>query len=255
MRDEVLYRKSAEAAAKKADDAKSRFLAVMSHEVRTPLNAIMGMFELIERADVPERQKRQAFSGRRSAERLFAELTKVLDVSRLDADVVTITPTEVRTSLAIEEFRLQLSGFQARAGNNISTKLTVDPAIPESMCIDLERVSQILTNLLDNAFKFTKSGQVSMHIRIDKDTDGLIFDICETGPGISKSHEAELFKRFYQIDNGVARRAEGSGLGLSISKEVATLLSGTLSVRPNSPKGSIFTLTLYDWRQVDAAIA
>ncbi|WP_438960628.1 histidine kinase dimerization/phospho-acceptor domain-containing protein [Nereida sp.] len=92
LRDEVLYQKSAEAAAKKADDAKSRFLAVMSHEVRTPLNAIMGMFELIERADVPERQKRQAFSGRRSAERLFSELTKVLDVSRLDADVVTITP-------------------------------------------------------------------------------------------------------------------------------------------------------------------
>ncbi len=123
------------------------------------------------------------------------------------------------------------------------------------MCIDLERVSQILTNLLDNAFKFTKSGQVSMHIRIDKDTDGLIFDICDTGPGISKRHEPELFKRLYQIDNGVARRAEGSGLGLSISKEVATLLSGTLSVRPNSPKGSIFTLTLYDWRQVDAEIA
>ena len=83
----------------------------------------MGMFELIERADVPERQKRQAFSGRRSAERLFAELTKVLDVSRLDADVVTITPTEVRTSLAIEEFRLQLSGFQARAGNTYQQNL------------------------------------------------------------------------------------------------------------------------------------
>ena len=255
LRDEVLYRKSAEAAAKKADDAKSRFLAVMSHEIRTPLNAIMGMFELIERADIPERQKRQAVSGHRSAERLFAELTKVLDVSRLDAEVVTITPTKVRTNLAIEELRSQLSGFQARAGNNISTELTVDPAIPESICIDLERVSQILTNLLDNAFKFTESGQVSMHIHIDKDTDGLIFDICDTGPGISKSHEAELFKRFYQIDNGVARRAEGSGLGLSISKEVAALLSGTLSVRPNSPKGSIFTLTLYDWRQVDAEIA
>ena len=215
----------------------------------------MGMFELIERADVPERHKRQAVSGHRSAERLFAELTKVLNVSRLDAEVVTITPTKVCTSIAIEELRSQLSGFQARAGNNISTELTVDPAIPESICIDLERVSQILTNLLDNAFKFTESGQVSMHIHIDKDSDGLIFDICETGPGISKSHEAELFKRFYQIDNGVARRAECSGLGLSISKEVATLLSGTLSVRPNRPKGSIFTLTLYDWRQVDAAIA
>ncbi|MCF6445336.1 ATP-binding protein [Nereida sp. MMG025] len=241
---EVDVRQMAETKAKKADEAKSRFLAVMSHEIRTPLNAIMGMFELIERADVPDRQKRQAQSGHRAANRLFGELTKVLDVSRLDAGSLTIHKTTVDTQAVFDEWVTQLTAAIASSEKPIEIVTTLDPDVPRSLDIDFDRTTQILNNLIDNAVKFTETGQIGLRICLGDHGETIKVSVSDTGCGIASCDVAATFTRFYQLESAVKRSHQGSGLGLSICKDLAELMGGTIKVTSEVGKSSTFTLTL-----------
>jgi signal transduction histidine kinase len=249
LRAEVDVRRRAETQATLAQEASAIFLATMSHEIRTPLNAIMGMFELIERADVTPRVVRQAQAGRSSAMRLFSELTNVLDASRLDAGALTVN----RTNISVKDFVTRLSDSLVALCDH--SRKPVEPVVeigsdmPDIAYLDIDRMTKILTNLMDNALKFTTEGQVA--IRINKAEGDLIIRVADTGIGIPRDRRAQLFQRFYQIDDGRSRSFDGAGLGLAISREIAELTKSELliehtntSLEGGQKTGTVFRLTV-----------
>ncbi|KEJ89155.1 hypothetical protein DSW25_12415 [Sulfitobacter donghicola DSW-25 = KCTC 12864 = JCM 14565] len=232
--------------AKKAMEIRKIFLANMSHEVRTPLNAIMGLFQLIQMADVPERQKKQAEVGLNASHHLLAQLVNVLELSRVEANAVEIVPkpTDIR-SLA-EQWLEAATATNHRLGKSIELSLTIDEAIPELSSLDERRVTQILNNLTDNALKFTEEGHVSIQINPVLETDTseplqLEISVSDTGCGIAQDKQKAIFERFVQIDDAQTREHGGSGLGLAISRELAELMGAALDVASPSPHDSFTT--------------
>jgi len=227
--------------AKKAMEIRKVFLANMSHEVRTPLNAIMGLFQLILMADdVPERQKKQAEVGLNASHHLLAQLVNVLELSRVEANAVEITPksTDIR-SLAQQWFETA-SATNHRLGKPIELSLELDDALPEFAVLDESRVTQILNNLTDNALKFTNEGRVTIQVGQVANADAsmprqLEISVSDTGCGIARDKREAVFERFVQIDDAQTRENSGSGLGLAISRELAVLMGGTLDVTCPSP--------------------
>lgn len=228
---EIEERRGAEEKAQEAQKMMASFLATMSHEVRTPLNAIMGMFELIERGETSERAKRQAKAGRSAAQRLFAELTNVLDVSRLDAHAVEIAPGAVNLPGVCRQWSETLEALVENAHKDIGFVVDIAPEITGSAVFDAVRVTQIVTNLLDNAVKFTSSGKI--RLAVSKSGTDLFVSVSDTGTGIPKERRDIIFTRFYQIDSGLNRRYDGAGLGLAICKELSTLMGFELSLEPD----------------------
>ena len=244
LSEEVEVRTRAEAAARDAEAAMSRFLATVSHEVRTPLNAIMGLFELIARADLPERQRRQAENGVGAARGLFEQLVDVGDACRLDAAALEPRPERIALARLVEAWRTSLEARVERAGRPIRARLTVAEAAPAEVALDPRRVTQIVENLLDNAVKFTERGEI--RVMVDPGRDGprdLVVRIADTGPGIPPDRLGTVFERFYQADAGT-RADTGSGLGLAISRELAERMGGSLTASSDTDAGSTFTLHL-----------
>jgi PAS domain S-box-containing protein len=236
----TLAEKSAEDA-KKAIEIRKVFLANMSHEIRTPLNAIMGLFQLIQMADVPARQKKQAEVGLSASHHLLAQLVNVLELARIEADAVEITPkpTDIR-SLA-EQWLETAAATNHRLGKPIELFLEVADETPEIAFLDERRVTQILNNLTDNALKFTKEGRVTIRVAPVNDSllagsEELDITVSDTGSGIARENQDTIFDRFVQIDSAQTRENSGSGLGLAISRELATLMGGTLDVTSPSPQ-------------------
>lgn len=226
--------------AKKAMEVRKVFLANMSHEVRTPLNAIMGLFQLIQMADVPERQKKQAEVGLNASHHLLAQLVNVLELSRVEANAVDIAPkpTDIR-SLA-EQWLETASATNHRLGKPIELSLAIDDAVPELAVLDERRVTQILNNLTDNALKFTTEGRVTIQVGQVTNTDAsqpqqLEISVSDTGCGIDRNKREAVFERFVQIDDAQTRENSGSGLGLAISRELAALMGARLYVTCPSP--------------------
>ena len=248
---EVDDRRRAEAAARKSQNATSRFLTTMSHEIRTPLNAIMGMFQLIEAADIPERHRKQAAAGYASSQRLFRGLTNVLEVSRLDAGALTIVEDTALLAPLINGWQATLEGMVIRSGKPLQMQLDLGDDLPETIRVDAGRVTQIVTNLLDNAVRFTAEGGITLSVRrAGRGRDDLKIQVIDTGKGIPEDRKHTIFKRFYQLDNGLARQHQGSGLGLSICREIARLMGATLTHANRVPldvgSGSTFTLRLHN---------
>ncbi len=226
--------------AKKAMEIRKVFLANMSHEVRTPLNAIMGLFQLIQMADVPERQKKQAEVGLSASHHLLAQLVNVLEVSRVEANAVKIVPkpTDIRSLAA--QWLETASATSHRLGKPIELSLEIDETTPELAVLDERRVTQILNNLTDNALKFTKEGRITIQVGQVSNTDvsapqKLEISVSDTGCGIARNKRETVFERFVQIDDAKTRENSGSGLGLAISRELAVLMGGTLDVSCPSP--------------------
>ena len=243
---EVSVRRRAEKEALRASEVKASFLATMSHEVRTPINAILGLFELIEQADVPERQKRQARAGQQAASDLFKQLTNVLDVSRLEAKSLELSIRNEPLRPLIVELHQLLEASIVRSGKLIDATVAIDESVPESAWIDRRRVDQIVLNLIENAVKFTDTGRIGLSVTTySSGVDSyLCIAVSDTGPGIPKHSIPQLFERFSQLDGAITRRAGGSGLGLSISKELAKLMQGNLQVRSVNGVGTTFELHL-----------
>ncbi len=252
LKSEIVVRKQAEAKAQKAFEVRKAFLANMSHEVRTPLNAIIGLFQLIQMSDVPDRQKKQAEVGLNASHHLLAQLVNVLEISRMEANAVEINVQKEELKTLSEQWLQTAYATLHRLGKPIEMSLSVAPNLPESWNLDARRVTQIVNNLTDNAMKFTDEGKVNIHISADAAAgqDGfeqLDISVSDTGCGIAEDQRDMIFDRFVQIDSSETRQNGGSGLGLPISRELAELMGATLRLSRLPASGCYkteFTLSL-----------
>lgn len=229
-----------EAEARSASQAKSEFLAAVSHELRTPLTSIRGFAELMElRLDQP-RYKEQAGLIRKAADHLNALLTEILDLAKVEAGAMPHLPTEQNVADIVQS---TADFFAVTAANkNLDMQVQIAPDAPATLVCDGLRLKQVLNNLLSNAMKFTDTGAVT--IEVDATADAVRFHVVDTGPGIPAHLHEAIFEKFRQGNDQVSYQHGGTGLGLALSRALAVLMGGTLTLSSSEGQGSRFTLTL-----------
>lgn len=228
--------------ARAGERAKSEFLAVMSHEVRTPMNGILGFAELLySAADLPSECRAYASTIVQSGEALLQILDDILDFSRLEAGRIQIAAADFSPRKVLADVHTLLS--PQAADRNLELTFAVEDDIPDQVEGDAGRLRQILLNLVGNAIKFTERGGVRMTMRSGP-SDTIVFSVKDTGHGIPPEKIDAVFDPFFQADSSISRRYGGTGLGLTISRRLAELLGGTLTVQSEQGKGSEFLVTL-----------
>lgn len=238
---EVDVRRQAESAARDAEQAKTAFLAAMSHELRTPLNGLLGAVQIMQdRNSVPEDDRDLLKVMRQSGDLLLDLINNILDLTRLDADSLELetTPVNLHELLTRVVAPFQVQGQDA----DVIVTADIDPALPVAVLADPTRLRQILLNLLGNACKFTKKGQVILSARPVE--AGLEFTVEDTGIGISANALKTLFEPYVQAEAGTAGQYGGSGLGLAIVKRLVEAMGGNIHVESRPNVGSTFTVTL-----------
>ena len=227
-----------------ASQYKSDFLANMSHELRTPLNSSLILAKLLadnSQGNLSEEQVKFAKTIQSSGNDLLALINDILDLSKIEAGHMDIRPEQVPLDWLAGDMTRLFEPIGAQ--KNIAFQTNISGELPKSIETDRLRLEQILKNLLSNAFKFTEKGSVTLSV--SKQRDGLIaFAVQDTGIGISKEQQANVFEAFRQADGTISRRYGGTGLGLSISRELARLLGGYIRLESEQGKGSIFTLCI-----------
>ena len=232
-------------AAQSANRAKSEFLSTMSHEIRTPINAITGLTHLALQDAVEPKQRAYLTKVDTAATALLHIISEVLDLSKIEAGKVEVENVEFNLFTLIGDVAM-IAGMQAQA-KNIAFEMDTDPNLPELYSGDPGRIRQILSNLCGNAIKFTEQGKVLLRVRkLDASDAGdlLEFLVEDTGIGIREEDQAKLFQPFSQADSSTTRKYGGSGLGLSISRKLAALMGGDMSVESTFGTGSRFIFTL-----------
>jgi PAS domain S-box-containing protein len=236
QRAEALARRAAE----RASAEKSDFLAFVSHEVRTPLNGVLGTLSLLLDTPLDAEQRAYAETARRSGETLLWTVNELLDLSRIEAGKLDLEDIAFELAQPVRE----VLALQAAAAADKGLRLTasLDAALPARVMGDPSRVRQVLMNLVDNAIKFTAAGSVEISVRREgARTD---FAVRDTGPGISAALRRRLFRRFQQADAGTARRHGGSGLGLMICRRLVGLMGGAIGLESEPGAGSVFRFDL-----------
>ncbi len=231
--------------AEKANHAKSDFLANMSHEIRTPMNAIIGLSELIIEESAGRKLYNYACDIKDAAINLLSIINDILDLSKVESGKMTLTEDKYYLQLLIED-TINLVRFSAMQ-KGLKMNLDLDDSLPHQLCGDEGRIRQILTNLLNNAIKFTKKGHVSLIVKGICQEDGsieLILTVEDTGIGIKENDLKVIFDAFEQVDMKKNRSTEGSGLGLSITKNLAELMQGSVQVESEYGKGTRFTVRI-----------
>jgi two-component system, sensor histidine kinase and response regulator len=237
---DITDQKEALATAVEASRLKSEFVANMSHEIRTPLNGVVGMTDLLRDSSLDAAQREYANALGASSEALLAIINDILDFSKMEAGHLELDPTNFELRGAVEEACLMLAEGAHAKGLEISH--WVDADVPEAVNGDRARLRQILLNLLSNAIKFTASGEVVVRVTAD-DGDMVRFEISDTGVGIGADHATHLFEAFVQADQSTTRQYGGTGLGLTISRELAHRLGGEIGATPREQGGSVFWFT------------
>jgi CheY-like chemotaxis protein len=217
----------------------------MSHEIRTPMNGVLGMAELLSRSPLNAEQQRQLSVIRSSGRGLLRVIDDILDFAKLEANQMMLSvqpfnPVELTYELSVL--------FQARAEQSAVALLLVAPtALPKVLLGDVDRVRQIMVNLLGNAFKFTQQGSVTLQVECSTpDADGMVtfcFEVSDTGVGISAADQQLLFQDFVQVGTST-QHIHGTGLGLVISRDLINMMDGELTVQSELGKGSTFRVTL-----------
>ena len=229
--------------AEKASKEKSNFLANMSHEIRTPMNGIIGLTDLALRTKLDDKQREYLTKLRSSADILLHILNDILDFSKIEAGKFELENKVFKIYSVIQSV-LDIFNVKAKE-KNLKLKLVYDEALPEFVMGDSVRVTQILSNLISNAIKFTEKGEVALEVKPSEKSDYINISVCDTGIGINREQQNKLFDSFTQADSSTSRKYGGTGLGLAISQNLVGMMNGEIKLTSEPGKGSCFEFMLY----------
>jgi PAS domain S-box-containing protein len=231
--------------AEAANIAKSEFLAIASHELRTPMNGVLGMAGLLKATDLTDGQQERVEMISRSGEALLGLLNEILDISKIEAGKLEIESREFGLRAMIDGVAALMGSRAKKTGVDYESVVATD--VPDTLIGDQTRIRQVLINIVGNAVKFTASGSIGIRVfqkPLDEKCLELHFEITDTGSGIELDAQQRIFEKFTQADSSTTRRYGGTGLGLAISKELVELMGGEIGVTSSPGLGSRFWFTI-----------
>jgi len=229
-----------------ASKAKSKFLANMSHEVRTPMNGVIGMLQLLQMTQLSDEQEEYVKTASASGESLLTIINDILDNAKIESGKVQINPEPFEITAVMDPL---ITSFKSSLDpQKVTLNYSISPEVPAVFVADQARLKQILFNLIGNAVKFTDYGEISISIQVLEEINGkclrISWTVSDTGIGIPDDAVNELFEPFTQVEDNSRRKRKGTGLGLSIVKQLVNQMGGNVSLRQNEPQGTTFTFDI-----------